>query len=79
MHYLLTVQRIWHKGSSTAGQEELNNAVSGTLACLKTLSTIVGQSSNFPKAHDLNHIAQDIRMFGSSVNYSTGMAVRYDR
>ena len=82
MHHLLTLVRMWHKGSSTAGQEEVWTAITHTMACLEALSALVGQSAHFPKAHDLLHIAHDIRKFGSSSNYSTGafefvMAVPY--
>ena len=66
-----TLASLWHKGDA-ADCDAITQCAYNTFACMRVLCKQVGTNDvMFPKLHDLFHVANDVRMFGSSANYST--------
>ncbi|MDR3738049.1 MAG: hypothetical protein P4L40_03425 [Terracidiphilus sp.] len=69
---LFDVMRLWRRGLADDA-ELINTKAEHFTVCLVELSGQVGIGADFAKSHDLQHVAEDVRRFGSSRNYSTGM------
>lgn len=77
VHALLTVFALWKAGNDGSAYclRQMKYAVSTAVATMELIGHHSGASVYFAKAHDLSHIIDDFKLFGSCGMHSTGESV----
>lgn len=74
VHAVLTIFALWKEGNDGTAYclRKMRHAVSTAVATMELIGHYCGANVYFAKAHDLLHILDDFKLFGSCMMYSTG-------